>query len=96
MPPPALIARVAFGGQIAAHKIGLRHPLIRQNHPAFGKLRRLRRAVARLDLVRRRQRSVMRLCHRQHLLRVNITRHHQNRVIRRVIGVIKRQSIVAA
>ena len=90
----ALIAGVAFGCQIGPDHIGLRHPLIGQNQTAFGQLRRLGRADARPDRVRRRDQAIVFLGQSQHIVRFHIARHHHNRVVRGIIGVVEIQGIL--
>ena len=89
-----LVARIAFGGQIAARQIGLRDARVAIAQPPFGPLRGFLRPHARADPRRRRQRAIVFLGQRPDLIRRHVARDDQHRVIGGVIGLVPVQRIL--
>ena len=89
-----LVARIAFGGQIAARQIGLRDARVTVAQPPLGPLDGLLRPRTRADPRRRRQRAIVFLGQRLHLIRRHVARDDQHGVIGRVIGLVPVQRVL--
>ncbi len=88
-----LRAGVALGREVGADHVGLRDPRILEGQPPLGELRRLLRARPRLQVGVRVERAVVFLGQPADLLRVDVARHHHDRVVGGVVLAIEARRV---